>query len=122
MSSDPSHKFIAYALFSLVEDAVGVLTVFGVRNCSLARRNVGQVLIRIGTPGPIITAINPVPQTTEWSRSPENCLPILTCQSAAFVQAVIQQSNDTTWQVDFFDAGGNASGGSAWFGLYTLVV
>lgn len=115
------HKLIAYMLYST---ATGALVVSGARNCSGFRNGVGDVTIRVGTPGPL-TAINtPASTSTEWSRAAQNVLPIVTPRGAGFIDVVIAQTDDTTYRITTWNAAAAAleANTGVWFALYTLIV
>lgn len=112
-------KLIAYMLYST---ATAALVVSGARNCSGFYNGAGDVTIRIGTPGPL-TAINtPASTSTEWSRAPQNVLPVTSVRSAAFLNVTVTWVDDTTYRITTFDDLAQAAEGALWFGLYTLIV
>lgn len=113
-------KLIAYARYTTVGGALAAVTV---RNCSLFYNgivNLGDVIIRVGTPGPLTAANTPASLSTEWSRSVQNVLPIVVLGTAART-ATIVQIDDTTYNILATDFAGTPAESAVWFALYTLL-
>lgn len=115
-----AQKLIAFASYTTVGGAIAAGAV--TRNCSMFYNGVGDVFVRVGTPGPLTAANTPAGVNTEWSRAITNLLPIVVVGTAGNI-VTVAQTNSTTYDILAFAVlAGGAAESAVWFGLFQIAV